>query len=182
MFTTLIGTNWWNLGMAGQLPEFLCPAACVGTLDYVGLDYYWGVSSFAPKQLHRLIAAMSTNYGDAPVWPGGLGSILREAHAQFPDKPIIVVENGSVTSAGGIARADYIAEHVREVMDARKAGLPIVAYLCWSITSNREWGLPFNDSSDFGIYHVALDTDPDLARVATPSAQRYAEIIASYST
>lgn len=181
LFGTLLGTNWWNLGMAGQLPEFLCPTPCVGTLDYVGLDYYWGVSSFAPKQLHRLIAAMSTNYGDAPVWPGGLAAILNDAHAQFPDKPIIVVENGSVTSAGGTARADYIEEHVREVMAAKKAGLPILAYLCWSITSNREWGLPFNDNSDFGIYHVALDTDPDLKRVSTPAAQRYAEIIASHT-
>jgi beta-glucosidase/6-phospho-beta-glucosidase/beta-galactosidase len=180
LFGTLLGTNWWNLGMAGKLPEFLCPATCVGTLDYVGLDYYWGVSSFAPRQLHRLIAAMSTDYGDAPVWPGGLGAILRDAHAMFPDKPIIVVENGSVTNADGVARADYFTEHVREVTDAKKAGLPIVAYLAWSITSNREWGLPFNDNSDFGLYHIDLDTDPDLKRVPTASAQRYAEIIASH--
>ena len=123
---------------------------------------------------------MSTNYGDAPVWPGGLGAILRDAHVMFPDKPIIVVENGSVTSADGIARADYFTEHVREVMDAKKAGIPILAYLAWSITSNREWGLPFNDNSDFGLYHIELDTDPDLKRVPTPAAQRYAEIIASH--
>ncbi|HMF27454.1 MAG TPA: family 1 glycosylhydrolase, partial [Candidatus Cybelea sp.] len=42
IFTTLLGTNWWNLGMVGKLPEFLCPREAVGTLDFVGLDYYWG--------------------------------------------------------------------------------------------------------------------------------------------
>ncbi len=57
IFGTLLGTNWWNLGMAGKLPHFLCPKECVGTLDFVGLDYYWGVASFWPSQLHRLSAA-----------------------------------------------------------------------------------------------------------------------------
>ncbi len=181
LFGTLLGTNWWNLGMAGRLPEYLCPATCVGTLDFVGLDYYWGFSSFTPKKIHRLVSAMSTNYGNAPVWPGGLGMILRDAHAMFPDKPIIVVENGSVTDAGGVTRAQYLEDHVREVVNAKKSGIPVLAYLAWSITSNREWGLPFNDNSDFGIYHIELDADPNLARVPTPSSARYAALIEEYT-
>ncbi|HLX26680.1 MAG TPA: family 1 glycosylhydrolase, partial [Candidatus Cybelea sp.] len=69
IFTTLLGTNWWNLGMAGKLPQFLCPRECVGTLDYVGVDYYWGVPSFWPRDLHRLTAASDFHYSNAPVWP-----------------------------------------------------------------------------------------------------------------
>jgi ABC-type amino acid transport substrate-binding protein len=177
MFSTLIGTNWWNLGMAGELPEFLCPRECVGTLDYVGLDYYWGVPSIWPTQLRRLSAAAECRYGMAPVWPGVLRAILKEAHKRFPGKPIVVVENGCVTSADGFTRAKYLDAHLREVRQAYEDGVPVDAYLCWSITSNREWGLPFDDNSDFGLYHIDLDRDPDLKRVPTDAAARYAEII-----
>lgn len=179
MFTTLIGTNWWNLGMAGELPEFLCPRECVGTLDYVGLDYYWGVPTVWPTQLKRLSAAAECRYGSAPVWPNVLRTILRDAQRRFPDKPIIVIENGCVTNADGFSRAKYLEAHIKEVLEAYNSGVPIEAYLCWSITSNREWGLPFDDNSDFGLYHIDLDRDPDLKRVPTEAATRYAELIAN---
>ena len=37
--------------MGGQLPEFLCPEHCIGQQDYVGLDYYWGISSLKEEDL-----------------------------------------------------------------------------------------------------------------------------------
>jgi beta-glucosidase/6-phospho-beta-glucosidase/beta-galactosidase/ABC-type amino acid transport substrate-binding protein len=178
IFTTLLGTNWWNLGMAGKLPEFLCPREAVGTLDYVGLDYYWGVPSFWPRDLHRLSAASDFQYANAPVWPDALEMILREAAREFPGKPIIVVENGCVVKASGVGRPDYLTEHVNQVRKAVEKGVPVDTYICWSITSNREWGLPFDDGSDFGLYHIDLDTDPDLKRQPTDSSRTYASLIA----
>jgi ABC-type amino acid transport substrate-binding protein len=178
IFTTILGTNWWNLGMAGKLPEFLCPPECVGTLDFVGLDYYWGVPSFWPGELHRLSAAADFQYASAPVWPGALGVILAETARAFPGKPIIVIENGCVGRASGMARADYLKAHVNEVRKAVARGVPVEAYLCWSITSNREWGLPFDDGSDFGLYHIDLDTDPELKRIPTDASRTYAALIA----
>jgi hypothetical protein len=180
MFGTLVGTNWWNLGMAGKLPQFLCPRECIDTLDYVGIDYYWGIPSMWPSQLHRLTAAADCHYGIAPVWPTVLDDLLREAQEQFPGKPIIVVENGCVTTADGFTRAEYLSAHISRVERALKRGVPLVAYLCWSITSNREWGLPFDDNSDFGLYHIDLDHDPDLKRVPTEASERYAQLIASH--
>jgi beta-glucosidase/6-phospho-beta-glucosidase/beta-galactosidase len=50
-------------------------------------------------------------------------------------------------------------------------------YICWSLTSNREWGLPFGPASDFGLFHIDLDHDPQLKRVSTPSAELYKQII-----
>jgi beta-glucosidase/6-phospho-beta-glucosidase/beta-galactosidase/ABC-type amino acid transport substrate-binding protein len=175
---TLLGTNWWNLGMAGRLPEFLCPRECVGTLDYVGLDYYWGVPSFWPREVHRLSAAADFEYADAPVWPDALNMILGATAKEFPGKPIIVIENGCVGRASGVARADYLKAHVNEVRKAVARGAPVEAYLCWSITSNREWGLRFGDGSDFGLYHIDLDTDPELKRTPTDASRMYAGLIA----
>ncbi len=178
LFTTLIGTNWWNLGMAGRLPQFLCPAECVGALDYVGIDYYWGVPSFWPRQLQRLAAASEFRYANAPVWPNVLDQILLGAQADFPGKPIVIVENGCVESADGFTRAKYLTAHIEQVQRAFEHGVPIEAYLCWSITTNREWGLPLDANSDFGLYHIDLDNDPNLKRVPTEASARYAEIIA----
>jgi beta-glucosidase/6-phospho-beta-glucosidase/beta-galactosidase len=106
---------------------------------------------------------------------------LREQQEQFPGKPIILIENGCTTTADGIARADYIARHLRYVQRAVDEGVPVAAYLCWSITSNREWGLPFDNASDFGLYHIDLDHDPNLTRVPTPASERYKEIITARS-
>jgi len=180
MFGTLIGTNWWNLGMAGKLPHFLCPPECVGTLDYVGLDYYWGAPSFL--QFHRLADAAESHYANAPVWPSVLNQILREAQDQFPQKPIIVIENGCVNSSDGFSRARYLTAHIAQVQQALQRGVPIQAYMCWSITSNREWGLPFDENSDFGLYHIDLDRDPDLRRVPTEASAKYAQIIRDFGS
>jgi beta-glucosidase/6-phospho-beta-glucosidase/beta-galactosidase len=91
---------------------------------------------------------------------------------------VVVVENGCVTIADGVQRADYLERHVREVEEAAAAGVNIAAYLCWSITSNREWGLPFSPHTDFGLYHVDLDGDPELKRQSTPAADVYRRLIA----
>ena len=181
MFATILGTNWWNLGMRGRLAPFLCPPEAVGALDYVGVDYYWGVPSLFPSQLKRLVAAADSSYGNAPVWPDVLYDLLREQETDFPGKPIIVIENGCVTTADNVTRADYIARHLRAVQRAVSDGVPVEAYLCWSITSNREWGLTFDNNSDFGLYHIDLDTDPDLRRVPTPASRLFAQIIAARS-
>lgn len=178
MFATILGTDWWNLGLAGHLAPFLCPAEAVGALDYVGLDYYWGVPSLLPSQLERLFAAAECRYASAPVWPNILYDILCEQQQHFPGKRIVVVENGCVTSADEVTRAQYVARHLANVQRAVADGVPVDAYLCWSITSNREWGLPFDDNSDFGLYHIELDTDPNLTRQPTAASERYARIIA----
>jgi beta-glucosidase/6-phospho-beta-glucosidase/beta-galactosidase len=58
----------------------------------------------------------------------------------------------------------------------------LAAYICWSITSNREWNLPFSPASDFGLYNIRLDTDPTLERRNTDSAETYKKIIRQMNT
>ena len=43
-------------------------------------------------------------------------------------------------------------------------GVNVIGYVCRSIASNRDWGRPFGNGGDFGLYHIDLDTDPDLKR------------------
>lgn len=178
ILSTALTSNWWHLGMAGKLPEFLCPSECVGQQDFVGLDYYWGIAALRIDRIQRLLDSANGRFSKAPVWPGALGSMLRYHAKLFPDLPILIVENGSVDEADGVDRATYIRKHVREIQRAVGDGARVVGYMCWSITSNREWGLPFNADSDFGLHHIALDSDPALTRIPTPAAAAYRDIIA----
>ncbi len=179
LFSALTNTNWWYLGMAGRLPEFLCPPECVGQLDFVGFDYYWGVPEVRWDRISRLLDSLAQRYSRAPVYPGGLLRLLRRYRRMFPGKNLFIIENGSVEHADGVPRAAYLREHLREVQRACNAGIPVKGYVCWSITTNREWGLPLGADSDFGLYHIDLDTDPALTRVRTPAADTYAAIIAA---
>ena len=174
---TILNSNWWHLGMAGKLPEFLCPENCVGQQDFVGLDYYWGIESVELDRLHQLVDATMSRFESAPVNPDGLGTVLRRLNRWFPGQEILIIENGCIDTADTYARAQYLQAHIREVTRARAAGIPVRGYIYWSITSNREWGLPFDGDSDFGLYHIDLDHDPDLVRKETPSAELYRRII-----
>jgi beta-glucosidase/6-phospho-beta-glucosidase/beta-galactosidase len=174
---TILNSNWWHLGMAGKLPELFCPPECAGQQDFVGLDYYWGIDTFELHRMHQLIDASLSRFDDAPVDSPGLLRVLSRLHRWFPDKEILIIENGCIEHADNISRVEYLQAHIREVTRARAAGIPVAGYIYWSITSNREWGLPFGPASDFGLYHIELDTDPDLKRVRTPSAELYQKII-----
>ena len=176
--SALFNTHWWHLGLAGRLPEFLCPRECVGQQDFVGLDYYWGVDSLRPRELLRLQDATEQRYESAPVSPAGLYATLKRLARLFPGQAILIVENGCVESADGVTRAHYLRDHVRQVQRACQEGLPLIGYICWSITSNREWGLPFRRDTDFGLHHIDLDHDPDLRRVPTDASTALREIIA----
>src|SRR5262249_2060985 len=107
-------------------------------------------------------------------------------------------ENGIVDQAGAfkirgedpprdvVDRATYLREHVRQVQRARAAGVDVQGYFVWSLTSNREWGLRFGPGTDFCLYHVDLNRDPDLAPARasrpltiqpTPAVEEYWRII-----
>ncbi|VVB71975.1 Beta-galactosidase [uncultured archaeon] len=177
ILSTLIMTNWWYQGMAGNLDEFLCPAECAGKLDFVGLDYYWGISSIHPERVLHLMQAAYRHFDQAPVLPEALGGILQNLKTMFGNMPIIIFENGSVDVADGIDRATYLCEHIKQIQKAVTRGINVQGYVCWSITSNREWDCIFGKGSDFGLFHIDLDYDPSLRRQRTASADAYQQII-----
>ncbi|MDB5072176.1 MAG: beta-glucosidase/6-phospho-beta-glucosidase/beta-galactosidase [Candidatus Eremiobacteraeota bacterium] len=177
VFSTIVTTNWWNLGLSGRLAPVLCPPECRGKLDYVGLDYYWGISSLGFNRIRHLFAASEQKYANAPVWPAVLCAMLHEHAKMFPGKPVFVIENGSVDIADSVKRDVYLKRHVSEVQRARAEGVPVGGYLCWAITSNREWGLKFDENSNFGLYYIDLDNDATLKRCETKAALAYRKIV-----
>lgn len=177
ILSTMLMTNWWYMGMAGELNDYLCPRGCEHKMDFIGLDYYWGISSLHIERLQRLIDAAYRQFNQAPVYPEGLYNALKDLQHKFPSHPLIIFENGSVKLADGVERAKYIQEHIKQIQRAVRDGMSVEGYICWSVTSNREWDLEFNDASDFGLYHIELDSDPALIRKGTFAANTFEQMI-----
>lgn len=169
----IANASWWYLGTSGRLPEELCPEEAVGAQDFVGLDYYWGLPTHSLHKFRLLEDAAHGRFKRAPVWPGGLRKALRRLAKWFPDQDLFIVENGCPPEAGGMSRGDYMDAHLKEVEAAVSDGIRVVGYNWWSITSNREWGHEFDPNTDFGLYFVNLDKDPDLKRQETPEVNRF---------
>jgi ABC-type amino acid transport substrate-binding protein len=180
ILSTMPMANWWYMGMADELDDYLCPPGCEHKMDFIGLDYYWGISSLHIERLQHLMNAAYRRFDQAPVYPDGLYNVLRDLQHKFPGCPIIICENGCVMVADGWERAKYIQEHVKQVQRAIKDGTRVEGYICWSVASNREWDLEFNDASDFGLYHIELDSDSTLIRNRTPAADEFEQIIRSF--
>lgn len=175
----IANANWWYLGSQGKLPKELCPEEAIGAHDFVGFDYYWGLPTKRLHQFSQLLDAAEGRFLTAPVWPEGLGHALHYFKKRFPEQEIIIVENGCVPLADGIRRQDYLKLHLEQVKKACDEGVNVSAYLLWSLTSNREWGHAFDNNTDFGLYTVELDGDPDLKRIPTPEVEFYRDLIAS---
>jgi beta-glucosidase/6-phospho-beta-glucosidase/beta-galactosidase len=168
---------WWQMGMLGRLNHELCPPGCEGKQDFVSFDYYWGVSG--RRNFRKLPALVNGRYEDGPVHPDGLYDLLAFHAKLFPKKPIWLGENGCVERADGLDRPAYLEKHLQQVRKAMKERIPVEAYICWSITTNREWGLPARPGTDFGLYRVDL-ADPDLKREEGRAAIAYRDLIAKW--
>lgn len=175
VLSSFMAANWWQLGMRGRLPAFLCPPECVGQQDYVAFDYYFG-TQFLTKA-GALLEVLERRYDRAPIWAGGLHDALRYFAAMFPGLPLFVIENGVAARHTDARRARYLRDHIREVQRARRDGIDVIGYLAWSLTTNREWGLKVGPQADFGLYHVDLDDDPTLTRHPTGAALAYRTIV-----
>jgi len=178
--TTLIAnSNWWYLGISGKLAKELCPEEAVGAQDFVGIDYYWGLPTWRLHRFRLLEDAAHGRFLRAPVWPRGLFHALRRFSRWFPGQELMIVENGCTPSASGISRDEYMRSHLAEVEKAIAEGVPVRAYNWWSITSNREWGHPFDPNTDFGLHFIDLDKDPSLTRHPTPEVSVFKDFISA---
>lgn len=148
--------NWW---FVKNLP-----------MDYFGINYYgseWMTLS-GPAEFPEL------EYSDAgrAVYPEGLYLLLRTIAGKFPDKEIVVTENGVGDGTDDMRRA-YLVEHLVAVHRAISDGIPVTGYMQWSLTDNFEWADGYGPK--FGL--VAVDRSDGLKRIKRPSFEMYQKII-----
>jgi beta-glucosidase len=90
---------------------------------------------------------------------------ITENGAAFKDK----IVNGSVHDQN---RVDYLQQHIRALSDAIEQGVPVEAYMVWSLMDNFEWASGYEKR--FGIVHVDYETQK---RVLKDSALWYREFL-----
>ena len=152
------------------------------TLAAVGFDWYDPVASHAIRVpgRRRPDGALDWSFGralwDVEAHPEALRSWCATEAALRPGLPLWIVENGMATQvrdgrpvprADGMDRPRYVREHLGAVADAVAAGVPVRAYLHWSLVDNYEWG---TYEPRFGLF--GLDrTDPAVVRWMETDAQ-----------
>ncbi len=143
-------------------------------LDYVGIDYYYGLSADNISAIH----AASADFAKVRPQPDGIYEAIRHFAASFPGLPIYIVENGMPTKDGvredGAERGDFITDTIFWIQRAVADGYPVMGYNAWSITDNYEWG---DYSARFGLYQVDILSDPALTRKPTSGVPAYASVI-----
>ncbi|HEX3333623.1 MAG TPA: family 1 glycosylhydrolase [Acidimicrobiales bacterium] len=143
-------------------------------LDAVGFDWYDPVASHALRVPGRRTATGRDWSPGRALWdleshPAGLASWCATEAALRPGLPLWVVENGMATRVhdgralprdDDMRRPRYVREHLAAVAQAVASGLPVRAYLHWSLVDNYEWG---SYEPRFGLY--GLDrSDPSAVR------------------
>ncbi len=144
-------------------------------LDFVGIDYYYGLSPAHPNA-HEALTGQLWN---APLEPEGIYHALKFYARKYPDKPLYIVETGMPTRDGsradGYRRGDNLRDSVYWVQRAKADGMNVIGYNYWSLTDNYEWG---SYAPRFGLYTVDVLGDPTLTRRPTDAVAAYREAIA----
>ena len=169
--------------------QFVLPgdeAICHQPIDLLGINYYEVMHfrarpGFDPKleqsggtefpgservELFRPDGSPRTAM-DWTVEPGGLEEHLVALSSQYPDLPIMVMENGAafddeVTQIDGEPavvdgeRTQFLIDHVKATLRARERGARVDGYLVWSLLDNFEWAAGYGPR--FGIVRVDYDT------------------------
>ncbi|MFC0003026.1 GH1 family beta-glucosidase [Micromonospora siamensis] len=174
-------------------------------LDVLGVNYYsttlvraWdGVSPRSDADGHGRsahspwVGAQDVDFLPQPgpytamgwnIDPSGMTELLLRLHAEHPDQPLMITENGAafddvVTPDGAVhddRRVDYLRRHVDAVGVAIDRGADVRGYFVWSLLDNFEWAYGYDRR--FGIIRVDYDT---LTRIWKDSAHWYQRLAAT---
>jgi beta-glucosidase len=163
-----------------------------GTLDWLGLQYYFRAGVTAETQLIPVAnltpCSVGLDFGaclPAPDptycvprmgyegWTDGIHDILVAFHHRYPDLPLVVTESGIATDVGA-RRAENVVRVLESIARARDEGVDVRGYYHWSLTDNFEWTEGFGPH--FGLYSVDYTS---YARTGTEGADALHAIAAA---
>jgi beta-glucosidase len=100
------------------------------------------------------------------AYPGVRRLLVTENGAAFPDIP----QNGRVHDAD---RTAYYQEYLAQVLRARREGVPVEGYFCWTFTDNFEWAEGYRPR--FGLVYVDFETQQ---RIVKDSGRWFGQFLA----
>lgn len=139
--------------------------------DFIGVQYYTRVlAQPVPIPGLRGVPWMSKDHRNYEItamgWevqPDGLYESLERVHAYDPDLRLVVTENGVAVPDQLVGdqvhdprRIAFYQSHLDQVRKAKRDGLPVDGYFCWSLMDNFEWAEGYVPR--FGIVYVDYET------------------------
>lgn len=137
--------------------------------DFVGVQTYGRLRLSDHSVVPPSPGAELTQSGEE-FYPQALGASVARAHRET-GKPVFVTENG-IAAHDDRQRARYIPAALASLSAMRRAGVPVLGYLHWSLLDNFEWRRGY--SQRFGLVSVDART---FARIPKPSAHLYAALV-----
>lgn len=165
-------------------------------LHALGLNFYRGdIVSYDPT--HRLKFKLSiykkgltTDLGWGiflpPHYRTALYDILAQVYYSYKNhglKKMYITENGMAQKTefdkkGKIIpdqrRIYFLKEHLKQIQDVIKRGIPLEAYFAWTLMDNYEWAEGYKPESTFGLIYVDRKT---MKRTWKESAYWYKKLI-----
>jgi beta-glucosidase len=147
--------------------------------DFLGVNFYAPAivkgedSQLNLKWLDNNPDGEKTHMG--PVKPEYLYKILMRLKTEYRNPKVYITENGTGFTSedvivdnkiNDIKRTDYIKQHIKWALKARKEGANLNGYMVWSGWDNFEWVSGF--TKRMGLIYVDFDT-----QVRTPKASFY---------
>ena len=136
-------------------------------MDFVAFNYYtrYMITATGAQVTRPGVPVNELNW---EIYPQGLLKVLRMAHqhARRLHVPIMISENG-LADADDSQRKAFLLQHLHQIWLGIQEGIPVSAYLHWSLMDNYEWADGFE--AKFGLL--------DIQRQWRPSARMYQEIV-----
>jgi beta-glucosidase len=156
--------------------------------DFLGLNYYcrFVVRPVVEKDTVHFALVSPQEFGAAStsmgweIYPRGLYELLTRLYKDYDHPALYVTENGmshidTVTSDGHIHdsyRIDFLQQHVTQMYQTVKEGVPVHGYFAWTAIDNFEWEEGWHHR--FGLIHLDYQT---LTRIIKDSGRWYHDII-----
>ncbi len=173
-----------------------------GKLDALGINYYRGALYAYDKNAQLKFSEVKADGPTndlgwpifvRPIYPEAMYDILGQVYYSYEPfglKRIYITENGMALKSvwdgkssvlEDDRRIEYMREHLRQLGESIKRGIPVEAYFTWTLLDNYEWAEGYRPESAFGLIHV--DREPlgkgSMDRVWKKSAYWYRDLIKS---
>ncbi len=144
--------------MPGMVDNKMSNELAVGTLDFIGLNYYsrmhvkGQLNAVEPFVFDTRDQDIMTDMG-YPLYAEGFHRALKTISRM--DVPIYVTENG-LADDGDSVRPLFIKRYLYALNQALRERIDVRGYFYWSLMDNFEWAEGY--SMKFGLYEVDLET------------------------
>ena len=132
-------------------------------LDFLGVNYYSRSVVSASDSWDVQKSKLPLTDMQWEIYPEGLTELLLRLHRDYSLPAIYITENGAAFKdelVNGVVRDEnriqYLQQHITAISKAMDQGVPVEAYMVWSLMDNFEWASGYEKR--FGIVHVDYTT------------------------